>query len=107
MGRGGASPGLFLCEGSVIQNRFGVECGVRVGAGARPGDGTGAAGASSRGGQGGAAERALVVVTTDGSDERALVPEYGRGAHLEEMDELGKAGRCRDAHRVAEWRGGV
>jgi hypothetical protein len=43
----------------------------------------------------------VVVVTTDGSDERALVPEYGRGVHLEEMGELGKTGRSRNAHRVA------
>jgi len=43
----------------------------------------------------------VVVVTTDGSDERALVPEYGRGVHLEEMGELSKAGRSRNAHRVA------
>ena len=46
-------------------------------------------------------------MTTDGRDERALVPEYGRGFHLEEMDELSKAGRSRNAHRVAEWRGEV
>ena len=46
-------------------------------------------------------------MTTDGSDERALVPEYGRGVHLEEMGELSKAGRCRNAHRVAMGRVGV
>lgn len=40
-------------------------------------------------------------MTTDGSGERALVPEYGRGVPLEEMGELSKAGRSRDAHRVA------
>lgn len=40
-------------------------------------------------------------MTTDGSDERALVPEYGCGVHLEEMGELSKAGRSRNAHRVA------
>jgi hypothetical protein len=44
-------------------------------------------------------------VTTDGSDERALVPEYGRGVHLEDMSELSKAGRSRNAHRVAVGRG--
>ena len=44
-------------------------------------------------------------MTTDGSDERALVPEYGRGVHLEEMGELSKAGRSRNAHRVAVERG--
>jgi len=49
----------------------------------------------------------VLVVTTDGSDERALVPEYGRGVRLEEMDELSKAGRSRNAHRVAVGRGGV
>jgi hypothetical protein len=47
------------------------------------------------------------VVTTDRSDERALVPEYSRGVHLEEMSELSKAGRSRNAHRVAVGRGGV
>lgn len=42
-----------------------------------------------------------MVVTTNGRDERALVPEYGRGVQLEEMGELSKAGRSRNAHRVA------
>jgi hypothetical protein len=46
----------------------------------------------------------VVVVTTDGSDERALVPEYSRGVHLEEMGELSKAGRSRNAHRVGRCR---
>jgi len=52
------------------------------------------------------AERVLVVVTADGSEEGVLAPEHGRGVHLEEMGELSKAGRSRNGHRVAVWRGG-
>jgi hypothetical protein len=95
------SPGLY--EGSVVRSRFGIKCGVGVGAGSGA---LGAGAGASRGGQGGASAKRILVVTTEGSDERVLVPEHGRGIHREEMGELGEAGRSRNAHRVAERVGG-